>query len=342
MAGLVLIASAGSGKTTRLVSEAASLPKARILITTFTNENTDHIRNCLIERFGYVPTNITVSTWFSFLFSEGVRPYQNLASRVELSPSVALIDLPPVARFRRDDGGGYFFTSAGDIFRDRVSDFVCFADEKTGGRVVRRLEGIYSHIFIDELQDMAGYDLILLEKLFQSRIDVRAVGDPRQATYSTNRGQKNKGVARAKIIEWVEALVRADKVRMEELTDTWRSNQVICNFADALYPHLPKAVSKNDEVTDHDGVFEITPKEVPDYYAKYNPTILRWNRNSDTLGLPAMNIGISKGRTFDRVLIFPTNPMKQYLKKKDIAVAGDISKFYVATTRARYSVTFVV
>jgi hypothetical protein len=55
-----------------------------------------------------------------------------------------------------------------------------------------------------------------------------------------------------------------------------------------------------------------------------------------------MNIGNSKGRTFDRVMIFPTLPMKKYLETKNLDVAGDIAKLYVAVTRARYSVAFVV
>lgn len=117
---------------------------------------------------------------------------------------------------------------------------------------------------------------------------------------------------------------------------------MICDFADALYPHLPGAQSKNEEQTGHDGVFQVPWAEAKEYYARYRPTVLRWNRVANTMGLPAMNIGVAKGRTFDRVLIFPTNPMKEYLKTRDVAVAGDLSKFYVAVTRARFSVTFVV
>jgi len=60
------------------------------------------------------------------------------------------------------------------------------------------------------------------------------------------------------------------------------------------------------------------------------------------MNYPAINIGVSKGRTYDRVLIFPTKPMKIYLKTKDIKKAGDISKLYVAITRARFSVAFVL
>lgn len=75
---------------------------------------------------------------------------------------------------------------------------------------------------------------------------------------------------------------------------------------------------------------------------KYNPKILRWNKRSKTLGYKAINIGVAKGRAYERVLIFPTNPMKNYLKTKDLSKGGDITKFYVAVTRAKFSVAFVV
>lgn len=343
MPSRIIIASAGSGKTTRLVTEAAALKNSRILVTTYTNENCEHIRKCLIKQFGYVPSNITVTTWFNVLFNEGVRPYQNLLSNVELSRTIALVDIPQAIRYvRRDDVGRYFFTSGGDIYRDRVSDFVCLADDRTEGLVINRLGGIYSHILIDELQDLSGYDLTFLEKLFRSKVSVLAVGDPRQATYATNRSRKNKSVERAKIADWVAKMAAEGLISQEEMTDTWRSNQVICDFADALYPTLPKSSSKNSEHTKHDGVFEITPKTVEEYYSMHQPVVLRWDKRADTFGLPATNIGLAKGRTFDRVLIISTEPMKKYLKTRDLADAGDISKLYVAVTRARFSVAFVI
>lgn len=55
-----------------------------------------------------------------------------------------------------------------------------------------------------------------------------------------------------------------------------------------------------------------------------------------------MNFGLSKGLTFNRVLIYPTKPMLDWLsgKSKDMKDES-LSKFYVAVTRARYSVAFV-
>lgn len=340
----IVVASAGSGKTNHLVSEAVRLTDARILITTYTNENTQNIRDCLIERFGCVPPNVTVATWYSVLLTHGVRPYQNLVSSVPLPRSTNLIPVMPdwVKRTSKTAVDRYYFTSSGDLYLDRASDFVCLLDDKTRGLVIDRLAGIFTHVFIDELQDLAGYDLVLLEKLFRSDIDVIAVGDPRQATFVTNKGSKNKQFARAEIVDWIEAKQKEGLVTVEALTETWRSNQTICDFADALYPALPKTVSLNIQVTGHDGIFHIRADEAEEYYNTHSPMVLRWDKRANTLGLPAMNIGVVKGRSFNRILIFPTQPMKAYLAKGDLSQAGDLSKFYVAVTRARFSVAFVV
>jgi DNA helicase-2/ATP-dependent DNA helicase PcrA len=75
--------------------------------------------------------------------------------------------------------------------------------------------------------------------------------------------------------------------------------------------------------------------------ASFSPVILRHSRVTDTMGLKAINFGTSKGRTFDRVMIFPTKPMLKYLDDGDVEKLKDPAKFYVAVTRARHSVAFV-
>jgi hypothetical protein len=67
---------------------------------------------------------------------------------------------------------------------------------------------------------------------------------------------------------------------------------------------------------------------------------LRYNKNTDTLGLNARNIGVSKGMTFERVLLFPTKRILKYTETGERENAGDIYKFYIAITRAKYSVAF--
>lgn len=340
----VVISCAGSGKTTYLASQVGTHNDARILITTYTNENADTVRERLIEKFGCVPANVTVATWYSVLLAHGVRPYQNLVTDVPMPRATMLIrDLPDWAyRVPKASVARYYFTGRGDIYLDRTSEFVCFADERTGGLIVDRLQGIFTHIFVDELQDLAGYDLELLKRLFQSRITIVAVGDPRQGTYSSNRGRKNSHLVRSKIVKWIDQMRRAGLVAVEEHTHSWRSNQAICDFADSLYPDLPKTQSKNEIVTDHDGIFEIASTETLSYFEQYHPVVLRYNKSTTTLGLPAMNIGVVKGKTYDRVLLFPTSPMKKFVKTREVQDGGDLARFYVAVTRARFSVAIVM
>lgn len=73
--------------------------------------------------------------------------------------------------------------------------------------------------------------------------------------------------------------------------------------------------------------------------------ILRWNRLANLpvdLRAGAANLGEVKGATFDRVLIFPTKAMLKYLRTADINDTGGRDHFYVAATRAKFSVAFVV
>jgi hypothetical protein len=55
-----------------------------------------------------------------------------------------------------------------------------------------------------------------------------------------------------------------------------------------------------------------------------------------------MNFGVAKGSTFERVLIFPTEPILKYLEDREPAALKSPEDLYVAVTRARFSVAFVV
>ncbi|OQZ03475.1 MAG: hypothetical protein B6D34_07480 [Candidatus Brocadia sp. UTAMX1] len=333
----IIVASAGSGKTTYIIEEALKLKGQRVLVTTYTNENLDQIKAYFFEKNGCIPANITVQSWFSFLLQEGVRPYQNHMNDQKRIQSISF-QTKSSAYHRKDN----YLTSSNNIYSNKVAEFVYECDKKTKSLISKRLQKIYEYIFIDELQDFAGYDLNLLEIFFNSSIYIIAVGDPRQATFSTNNAQKNRQHRRSNIYSWLKQKEREQKIKIEEINDCHRCNQHICDFADKLFPDLPKTVSKNASSTKHDGIFYIPNENVSIYISTHNPVILRYNKKTDTLGFDAINIGVSKGRTYSRVLIFPTKPMLEYLKTEDITKAGDKSKLYVAVTRAKYSVAFVV
>ena len=75
----LIIAAAGSGKTTFLVEEALKQKEGKVLITTYTQANEAEIRKKIIEEnhkkngLACIPENVTVQSWFSFLLQHGVR-----------------------------------------------------------------------------------------------------------------------------------------------------------------------------------------------------------------------------------------------------------------------------
>ena len=75
----VIIACAGSGKTSYLV-DLAIKSESRTLLLTYTNENLANIEKVFYKENGFVPPKVKIQSWFTFLLSEGVRPYHNFLS----------------------------------------------------------------------------------------------------------------------------------------------------------------------------------------------------------------------------------------------------------------------
>lgn len=340
----VTIAAAGSRKTTSIVKEALEDLKKRVLIVTYTLDNIEQIKSYIIKEEGFIPTNISIQTWYSFLLANGVRPYQNFIYSKKRISSINFVQSRSTFKAKKTDIPRYYLTKSGDkIHTDKISEFICLINEKSKGKVINRLESIYDKVFIDEVQDLAGYDFEFLELLFKSNLEVLVVGDFRQATYFTNPSTKNRKFKGKNIHNLFKDWEKKGLCKINEKNECFRCNQDICNLADSLYPDMTKTISKNTEDVMHQGIYLIQKKDVMSYVEEHNPKILRDNKRTDTMGLEAINFGISKGQTFDNVLIFPNNPMKKFLKDKLPSKLADRTKanFYVALTRARSSVAIV-
>jgi superfamily I DNA/RNA helicase len=340
----LIIATAGSGKTTHLVNEALKIKNEKVLITTYTRANELEIRKKIIGTKKCIPENIIIQTWFSFLLKDGVRPFQGALFEKKIK-GLILVNGQSAMYSREIDIEKHYFTKDLKIFSDKLSKFVFRCNEKTNGYVIDRISRIYSHIFIDEVQDLAGYDLELLKLFFACDSNILLVGDPRQGTYSTNSASKNKQFQRTKIINFftdkIDNLTRDDK----SLTTNYRCNKSICNLSNKLYPTMQQTTSGNNKTTEHDGIFYVKERDLEDYLQQHKPMQLRYNREEKKINenYCVMNFGESKGLSFDRVLIYPTEPILNWLKNNNAKFADTSrSKFYVALTRARHSVGIVV
>jgi DNA helicase-2/ATP-dependent DNA helicase PcrA len=339
----IVVASAGSGKTTFLVDEALSRPDKKIAILTYTNNNISEIKKKFYKKHGGIPKGVDVMPWFSFLLHECVRPYQR---SVYPKQRVRTIHFPKGRSpywESYSDTEKYYFQDGDEIYSDKISRFVIDCETKSDVLVTKRLIDIYDEIFIDEFQDLAGWDLALLEVFMEAGIRMLIVGDPRQCTYTTNNAAKYNQYSGIKVLDLVRKWKDNNLCQIENHARSYRCNQIICGFADMLWPDMEKAVSHNSTITGHDGIFVIPKNYVNDYIKRFSPALLRYDkRTTETYGHPSLNFGNAKGLEFDRVLILPHGPIKKYLKSGDVNdVRGSLEKFYVAVTRAKHSVAFL-
>lgn len=338
----IIVASAGSGKTTLIVDDACDAPRARSALITYTTNNTSEIRAKTYEKMGFIPEHISISPWFTFLLRHFVRPYQNCLYPRRVS-RISFVQGRSTRGSLESNVQRHYFGKPGQIYSDKVSKFACRVIENTRGLPLRRFERIFERLYIDECQDLGAYDLELVELLLTSRVQVTLVGDHRQATYRTNNAQKNSRYAGAKIIDKFREWEKKELAKIEVQNHSYRCVQPICDFADQFYPGPPKTVSKNARTTDHDGIFAVPRSSADAYIQRYHPQPLRYNRTTEGAPAEAINFGAAKGMEFERVLIYPHLMLEKFLGTGRVEDAGSaLGKIYVAITRARQSAAFVV
>ena len=354
MSNCLIVAAAGSGKTTYLVKRALEIRDQKVLITTFTEANEREICKKMIQIHGSIPQNITVQTWFSFLIEHGVRPYQSFLFNGKVT-GLELVNQKSGFHFSSKYGPVYwgekdvqkhYFNSAGQIYSDKLSKFVFRVNDLSGGLVMDRLSRIYPNIFIDEVQDLAGYDLALIKLFMQSNSNLTMVGDPRQVTYHTHEEAKFGKYSEGKIEQFIQTECKKIQIDIDHksLCTSHRNKQGICEFANQLYPEMEPCGYDEQDPTGHDGVFLVYEEDIDEYLKEFSPIQLRDKITVDVKdSYAAMNFGNAKGLTFDRVLIYPTKPMLEWIKDHSKSLKPESrSKFYVAITRARHSVGIVI
>ena len=357
----VVISAAGSGKTTYLVRQALAITGQRVLITTYTESNEAEIRKKFVELNGHVPANVVVMTWFSMLITHGVKPFQHPLFDFPVA-GMQLVSSASAFRHTTNDGkptywgeadfDRHYFDAGHHVFSDKLSKLVVRCDKTNSGAVIDRLTRVFPNIFVDEVQDLAGYDLDLLLKLFESSAKIILVGDPRQVTYLTHHERKYAKYADGGIVEFlkIEAPKRIKwKLDTETLGTSHRNSSEICQLSSMLYPGMPASRAcecKDCRSVDPNGsrLYLVRNRDIVTFLEKHEAMQLRDRVGVAGVhpGIPAMNFGMSKGLGFGQVLIFPTLPMLKWFKNADQALpAQSRAKLYVAVTRARYGLAVV-
>jgi hypothetical protein len=343
MAKRVTLAVAGSRKTQGIVEHCARLPcERRVLALTYTQKNQLELEQRLAHYAGD-HLHVEVLGWFTFLLRHFAKPFVPFKF-----PSERVLGFDFDGRpARMATGKARFFDKSGAVYRSELGRLAFELIAASDGALIRRLEGIYDEILIDEVQDLSAYDWEILDALLGSAVDLWMVGDLRQAVLSTNaRSTKNKKYAYADAINWFRRREKTGLLALEESTVTWRCHPKVAAFSDTIFDPswgFPGTISRNVHVTDHDGVFLVRKDDVDAYVTKYCPQSLRHSVSSaKALALEFINFKVSKGATFPRVLIAPTAAITNFVRTGAGMEAMAASTFYVAVTRAQQSVAIVL
>ncbi len=339
----VIIACAGSGKTTRLVNEALSGPDRRIAIIAYTNNNIREIVKRFGEKNSGVPKHVDVMTWFAFLLRECARPYQRAKYAAKRVESLLFVNGQSARYIAETDTAWHYFANGELIYSDKIAKFVVECEVASEGRVIRRLQQIYTDLYIDECQDLAGWDWNFIELLLQSPIRTYLVGDPRQSVLTTNPARKNQRYRKSGVTEQLAQWEAQGLCKIEMMNETRRCNREICEFVNKLWPGMDGMSPVSDERSGHDGVFLVAERNVGDYLQCFRPQVLRHGRrhNAPDYERAGLNFGVAKGMECERVLIVPTKPISKFLKSGDPSPLKGKEKLHVAVTRAFHSVAFV-
>lgn len=366
MARRLLLASAGAGKSRRIAERALEHAAAgrKVLLLTFTINNQAELVKQICRLNGCQPEYVVVKGWFSFLLEDMIRPYQRCIVPDRISGVFLNTGNPhllPGKHYAKKDRGekidGRFnplhFVTEGEnrAHTYYLAKLAARVHMHTGGSAARRLAEIYSAVFVDEVQDLVGWDFDILRALAETNMgEIDCVGDFRQAVYQTSETSKQPQSSAEKLAQFKNM-----EFEPESLAISWRSIQVICDMGDRLHardghylPTVSKVAAAPLEYAGHQGIFAVPKARLGQYIDTYHPVILRWNRGTQKKlceGQITYNFGECKGMGFERVLILPPDRHAKFLSGDmtafdDSETDDSRNKLYVAITRARYSVAF--
>lgn len=180
----VVLAVAGSGKTSSLIDRVSHSDRA--LFVTFTNANERNLTERIIAKFGEIPAGFRIYTYFTFLYRFCFSPF--LADVTNASG--VIWDPPP--RYAKRSDRSYFLSPSNRLYGNRIGKLII---DSVINDVIGRLEKYFDIMLVDEVQDFGGHDFDFLMHLSKANLKIICAGDFYQHTYDTSRdGNVNKSL----------------------------------------------------------------------------------------------------------------------------------------------------
>lgn len=328
----VIFAVAGSGKTTHIIN-SLSLDK-RSLVITYTENNYNHLRQKIIEKFGHIPDNITLQTYFTFLYSFCYKPFLH---RSWNSKGINW-DVPPAftLRIKRTDSR-FFIDDHSRLYSNRIAKLV---QDNAIDDIRARLTKYFDEFLVDEVQDFAGHDFNLLKEICKSDLGLLLVGDFYQHTFDTSRdGPTNRNLYNYYETYRKHFMNIGVTVDTETLSHSHRCSPSVCAFVKKFLGI--NIASHREEET---GVFYLKgEKTVTELF--YDDNVVKlFFKEHNKYSCYSNNWGKSKG--LDKygdvcVALYPKASNAYFSGDFSTLPASSRNKLYVACTRSNRSLYFV-
>jgi superfamily I DNA/RNA helicase len=329
----IIFAVAGSGKTTHIVSSLSE--ESRALVITYTDNNHHHLRKKICDKFGLIPTNVTVMTYFTFLYSFCYKPFLHITWRAK----GINWEIPPHFTLQLKRTNPKFFVDQNSrLYSNRIAKLI----EVSGvvDDVKRRLEKYYDFFFVDEVQDFAGHDFNLLKALSSANINICFVGDFYQHTFDTSRDGNTNSTLHDDFSLYQKHFVDSGiTIDTKTLSRSYRCAPEICTF---IREKLHIYIESHKEISSkfHHLAEE---KQIVEFF--YDEEVVKlFFKEHYKYQCHSNNWGKSKGLDdYGNVCISLYPAAFNAFKSGDFSAlpASSINKLYVACTRANRSVFFV-
>lgn len=325
-----MLAVAGSGKTTYLINKLDL--EHRVLIITYTDNNYAHLRKSIIDKFGYEPANITLLTYFQFLWQVCYRPF---LKDVVKAKGLTWDTPPDWTRYKKDCN--YYLSPSNLLYSNRIAKL---CHEHCSGLIKARIEKFYDCFMIDEVQDLGGHDFNLVQAILPQTKDCLLVGDFYQHTYDTSKdGPTNSGLyknLKKYKKRWKDNGVTVDE---QTLSNSHRCSPTTCAF---VQTNLGIAIASHR--ADETEIRLIDTQEEADALYANDNIVKLFYQDVNKYDCYASNWGASKGldKFTDVCIVLNKSTLSAYNSGRLISIpSSTLNKLYVACTRAKGNIYFV-
>lgn len=313
---------AGSGKTSFIINSLS--PNESALILTYTINNSKNIKQRILQKWGYIPDQIRVMTYFTFLYSFCFKPllgHQLKTKGLIFEPG----DTYAV-------GDARYISSGRRLFSNRLAKL--FEVKSIEKEINQRITKYYKNLYIDEVQDFAGHDFNFLKSIANAPINVIMVGDFFQHTFDTSRdGTVNKSLYDCISKYQAQFSKMGLDVDRSTLSKSYRCSQEVCDF---IKTNLGIMIESHRE--DSTSVRIVKNETDANAVIEDSTTVKLFYQKHYVHGCYSRNWGDCKGENhYHHVcVVLSHNQYNLFRRKKQISTSQQtLNKLYVACSRAK-------